>query len=294
MRYDIYKGVKRIKTRFDLSKSFMGLVALALPAVLFISTGGAQAAASTVVVTPANNQGWVFNPDPANATPYNFTEDEASIGQGSLFVQPIGASPAQKFIATKTLNTPVANVNSIAYDFMIAGNGTIASANQFYLNVYTNLHGSTTFYDCRFDYVPLTGSTTDFTTATFNATDVPTNVRDRDLTDIFTCPTTLAGMPAGSTVSFIAINVGDTTISDVGLAGYLDKVVLSLGNNVTTYDFELRNVPHDKNQCKNHGWMSLTDANGEPFRDQKHCVSFVAHNQHGHPNGHHQVESQIE
>ena len=224
--------------------------------------------ASTLVVTSANQQGWVFNPDPANATPYEFTTAKESIGSGSLYVKPIGTPAAKKFIATKAINIPVANLNSVAYDFLIAGNGTNASANQFYLNIYTNLPSSNTFYDCRFDYVPTTGSTSNFTTASFNSTTAPTNVGDRPA-DAFTCPATLSGMPAGSTVSFIALNVGDTSASDVGLAGYLDKVVISTYSDVTTYDFEA--IPLTKDDCKKDLWKEYGI-----FKNQGDCVSFVA------------------
>ncbi len=95
---------------------------------------------------------------------------------------------------------------------MPSGNGTAASANKFYLNVYTKLAGPTKFYDCRYDYEPTLGSTSQFTTATFAATAIPVNVVSKTPG----CATTLAAMPSTSTVSFIALNVGDTSASDTG------------------------------------------------------------------------------
>ncbi len=253
-----------------LKKIAAGL-AVALP-VLMISPA-ALAAASTVVVSPSNHQGWLLNPDPSNQTPYEFNKDQASIGQGSLYVQPIGATPADKFIMAKTLNSLVSDFNSLSYDFLIAGNGTAASANQFYLNVYTNLPASTTYYDCRFDYAPTSGSTSSFTTASFSSTATPVNVRARSSV---TCPATLAGMPAGSTISFIALNVGDTTVSDTGLAGYLDKVVINTTSAVTTYDFEPDPVVlHSKDECKNGGWKT---SEAPVFKNQGDCVSYFASN----------------
>ncbi len=238
----------------------------------------AMAANSTVVVTPANLQGWALNRDASTSTPYEFTEAKASIGNGSVYVKPIGGTVAKdKFIAEKTLGSLASELNSVAYDFLIAGNGTTASANHFYLNVYTNLPGSSTFYDCRFDYVPTAGSTSAFTTASFTSTSAATAVGDR-AEDGFTCPTTWGAMQAGSTIKFIAVNVGDTSLSDAGLAGYLDKAVINSGGNVTTYDFELRNVPTNANQCKNGGFASLTNNNGVVFKNQGQCVQFVNSN----------------
>ncbi|MBA3757518.1 hypothetical protein H0X09_01485 [Candidatus Saccharibacteria bacterium] len=253
------------------------------------TTSGTASTTNTKVVTAANTQGWVFNPDPTNATPYNFTENQYSIGDGSLYVQPIGSTAAHKFIAAKTLGTPVSTFESVAYDFLIAGNGTVADADQFYLNVYTKLAGSTNYYDCRYDYVPATGSATNFTTATFNSTDAPSAIADRP--DTFSCPATLSGMPAGSTVDFIALNVGDTSASDTGLAGYFDNVVINAADVATTYDFELTNEPSSKDDCKKHGWMNLTDNEGNPFKNQGQCVSYFNHQLHGHPGHDHGHQS---
>lgn len=257
------RKIKRLVSLVTASVAAFG-VAFALPVA---------AAASTLVVTPTNNQGWVFNPDPANSTPYNFTEDRESIGAGSLYVQPISATAAHKFIAAQTLNIPVADFSSLSYDFLIAGDGTVDDADQFYLNVYTLLPNTTeTFFSCRFDYVPSTGSTTEFTTANFTATDTPTHVQNRNES---VCPETLEGMPEGSTVSFIALNVGDTSLNDAGLAGYLDNVIITTSGNIVTYDFELNEpgpaMPSAKDDCKQGRWSEYG-----VFKNQGDCVSFVA------------------
>jgi hypothetical protein len=235
---------------------------VAVIGALFV-VGPAAASADTVKVRQDGDAGWDFNPDPANATPYHFSLAEASIGAGSLFVEPIGSTPAHKFIANYPMGTLVSDLQSLSYDFMIAGNGTIADANEFYLNVYTNYPSSSTFYDCRFDYSPATGSTTSFTTKTVSPTDVPTFVRTRTLATPL-CPTTLAGMPAGSTISFVALNVGDTTALDSGLAGYYDNVVVSQSSGSTTFDFE-----PSKDACKNGGFA----VGG--YKNQGQCVSAV-------------------
>ncbi|MDQ3065140.1 MAG: hypothetical protein M3Q36_02620 [bacterium] len=199
-------------------------------------TSVSNAATPTAVVSPSSTQGFVLGRDLTNATPYNFNEVKASIGEGSLYVQPIGANPLHKFIAEKAIGVAIEDFNSVSYNFLIAGDGTVDDADQFYLNVYTNAPDPSSFYDCRYDYVPTTGSTTNFTTATFNATETPTLVVDRFPSDSYVCPATLAA--GAGTVKFISLNVGDTSANDSGLAGYFDKVVLNIGEDVTTYDFE--------------------------------------------------------
>ena len=45
-------------------------------------------------------------------------------------------------------------------------------------------------------------------------------------------------MGANATIRAIALNVGDTSLNDTGVSGYLDNVVVKTSNTVTTYDFD--------------------------------------------------------
>jgi hypothetical protein len=83
---------------------------------------------------------------------------------------------------------------------------------------------------------------------------------------------TLAGMPAGSHVRAIALNIGDTSASDTGLAGYLDNVRIATGSGTTTYDFDVN--PGTKDDCKSGGWALYG------FANQGGCVSWVQANPH--------------
>ena len=52
--------------------------------------------------------------------------------------------------------------------------------------------------------------------------------------------------------------------------------------NEDTYDFELVeplviNEPTSKDDCKNGGWMDMTDAEGNSFRNQGQCISYFNH-----------------
>jgi hypothetical protein len=203
--------------------------------------------ASTVVVVTGNtavgeNQpGWMFNRDTNTDTPFTFNTDVSRIGVGSLYVFPIGANASDKFIAENFINTPIANVNSISYDFRIASTSLATQEEQFYMNVYANFGESNDlkFYDCRYNIIPTTGSNTDFTTLTFDPTQsYPVDQRN---TSPHTCPSVPADMDAlsaGSNIRVFSLNVGDTSASDVGVNGYLDNVVTNLDSGVTVYDFE--------------------------------------------------------
>ena len=225
-------------------RSILIVLLVAIAAVFALQMTQQASAATTVVVVSGNtaageNQpGWMFNRDPGNVTPYAFNTAAASIGTGSLNVLPIGASAADKFIGEFFMLSPLANVTTISYDFKIGGSGTASAAGQFYANVYANFASSplTKFYDCRYNVVPVSGSTGSFTTVAFNPTvTYPVATSGSSPSP---CPAIPAGMGAGATLRAFVVNVGDTSVSDVGLAGYLDKVVVALTAGTTTYDFE--------------------------------------------------------
>lgn len=261
-----------------ISKKFVASLLLVITTPLLIFAPAASAASSTVAVTPLNNQGWVFNPDPNNATPYEFNQAQASTGDGSLYVLPIGATPAQKFIAEKTIATPVSAVESIAYDFQIAGNGTSASANQFYMNVYANFGESAPnkFYDCRYDIVASEGSTTEFTTITFDPSQsYPVTTRGSSPHTCPASPSDMQGLSATGTavIRAFTLNVGDTSAGDTGLASYLDNVVVNTTGDDTTYDLEPIVKLANKEACKTGGWMQ---SDSPTFKNQGDCVSYFA------------------
>ncbi len=229
-------------------KKIASLLSLAM-IVLFVTIPTGAFSATTVTVSGdtsagENMPGWLFNRDTSTDTPFEFNTDESSIGDGSLYVEPISSNASDKFIGENFINAQVADVNSISYDFQIGDAGEESDANQFYMSVYANFGVSddNKFYDCRYNVVPTTGSTTDFTTVTFDPTqsyDVTT--RGGASASPYTCPSVPADMDtlsSGSNVRVFALNVGDTSTSDEGLDGYLDNVVVDLDSDVTTSDFE--------------------------------------------------------
>jgi hypothetical protein len=79
-----------------------------------------------------------------------------------------------------------------------------------------------------------------------------------------------------STGGGVHLVVGFTSPSDQ-FDGNVDAFTIGVSGSNTTYDFEPNlPPPTSKDQCKNGGWMSYTDANGTPFKNQGDCVSYVA------------------
>jgi hypothetical protein len=74
--------------------------------------------------------------------------------------------------------------------------------------------------------------------------------------------------PEGETILGIDIVMdeeGQSTLSNIQVDGQ-DVVVIAL--------------PSDKEACKQGGWMELTDADGNSFKNQGQCVSYMAKMQH--------------
>jgi hypothetical protein len=254
----------------------IGLVAAAVVAVSAMAAGTVTVTGNTTLVENTIG-GWQFNRDITTTTPYTFNTAAASIGVGSLYVQPIGATPANKFIGEFYMQTPIASVNSISYDFKVGAGSPQANAHEhFYMNVYATYGTSspTKFYDCRYNIVPTSGSMAAFTTVTFN----PANaypVATHSSNPPSSCPASPAAMGPGAKIRVIALNVGDTSINDLGLSGHLDKVVVNLVGDTTTYNFDPYAVPATMDDCKNGGWQTLKRADGSSFKNQGDCVSYT-------------------
>jgi hypothetical protein len=185
--------------------------------------------------------GWLFNRDASTSTPFEFNNDESTLGDGSLYVLPIGANPSDKFIGEYFVLDEVANTSSISYDFKIGGGGDASDANEFYLNVYTLIDDTySNYYDCRFDYVPSTGSTSSFTTFSVDLSS-PADVVKKSGWSSYDdpCPTNPKDMPAGSHLFFFAISLGDTSANDEGVDGYFDNVVFESNEDTEIFDFEM-------------------------------------------------------
>jgi hypothetical protein len=261
------------------------LAAVLSGTVAISAVGTANAVDDTVTVSGdtsagENQPGWLFNRDPGNTTDFEFNFDVPAIGSGSLFVEPIGASAPDKFIGELFLGVDSADLTSASIDYQLADGVAAAKSSHFYWNVYANFGDSNPdkFYDCRYNYVASGGSDATFTSLEFGPDVIPTSVSTR-ASSPHACPATLGGMDdveqVGSPViRMAAINVGDTSANDFGVGGYLDKVVVTVGADTTTYDFEP--APQTKQDCKKGGFASYG------FKNQGQCVASIVANPDAH------------
>src|SRR5437868_15390854 len=99
------------------------------------------------------------------------------------------------------------------------------------------------------------------------------NVSNTSVNSPYPCPSSPAGMnllSPNSTIRAITINVGDSSVGDVGVNGYLDKVVVNLTGGSTTFNFDPA-----MDSCKNGGWQTQTRPDGSAFKNQGDCVSYT-------------------
>ncbi|MFN3188578.1 MAG: hypothetical protein ACK42D_03515 [Candidatus Paceibacteria bacterium] len=182
-----------------------------------------------------NQAGWLFNRDVDYSTPFEFTTAQSSVGNGSLYVLPIGTNPNDKFIGELFINSLMSDIASISYDYRLGDTVSADSANQFYANVYANFDDSNDYGHCVYSIIPTVGTDGWHTMSFYPAANY--DVRQRSSSPQ-TCPASPADMGEGAELRMFVLNLGDVTDSDMGIDGYFDNVVVETTDMITIYDFE--------------------------------------------------------
>ncbi|GAA3227029.1 hypothetical protein GCM10017691_17060 [Pseudonocardia petroleophila] len=216
-----------------------GLAVASVAAALVLAPAAASAAqpGTTVVVTPDDLKGWAVSPAP-NATAYEFVAGPQTSGTGAVRFGPIAATPAaSKFIIQRLVTLPTATLG-LSVDYYIDPAAANKAPEQYYVNVYVDSAQDATppasFYECRYDYAATAGGD-GWHTLTLGASTAATAVTARE--DL-TCGDSLDDLPAGSTAFLVALNAGDTSSNDAGIAGAFDTARFTSAGTTTTYDFE--------------------------------------------------------
>jgi hypothetical protein len=223
----------------DLGEKLMkiirtGVAAAAAAALLALTAPAAHAVSpsTTVTVTPEALNGWfVDSPAPA----YAFVAGPKTLGKGSLQFSAVPADPAgSKMFVAHPESIAAADFEGLATDFYVAPAAANKDANQFYLNIYVDapVPAAPAFYDCRYGYVATTANDGWNTLAITRTTPAVVTTKPGA-----TCGSSIADLAAGSTVTYVALNAGDTSASDAGIQGGFDNVVVK-GATTTVYDFE--------------------------------------------------------
>lgn len=280
IKYNVRTGVTKVKNRLKAitaasAATITGLtVAVAMPLA-------ASASPSQVIVTPSNTQGW-STADTRTGGAVNFVTDSTAPGSphnGALQLT-TDATTTAKAQYLHDANTPLADVNDLSYSTkQNSPAGPIADPSY---QVVTFLNGGTSGFSTLV-YEPYQNTTQGVVTnGVWQQWDV-----DQGLfwsTRTVTCSNgTILGTPGGpasytlaqinaicphAVVAGFGVNIGSNNPS-------YDVEADLVQFNDTTYNFEPFETPSDKDACKKDGYKSLTDQNGQPFKNQGLCVSWT-------------------
>lgn len=247
-----------------------------------VLVGFAPAAADTVVVSNLNMQGWVFLQEtPSGTGAFAGGPATPPAGQGSANLT-VNATGGMALAAAEFAGTPLASLIRIEYStYRASGSPALAIALQ--LDMDFDLTDAFTGFQGRLVFEPyytetvLTGAwqTWDATTVgKWWATRAPFNALC-SIGSPCTWAQVLANWPNAGIRGGIFLKAGGGWAS--GFNGNVDALTIGVAGDDTTFDFELLQAATTKDQCKKGGWQSVYTADGEPFKNQGDCVSYVNH-----------------
>lgn len=262
-----------------------GMAGLGVAVVLPLA---AKADTQTIVVTPAHTQGWTVADQEAGGAYAYVTDATSPLPNGALQLT-TDSNTASKLQYMHSTDTNLADVTSLSY-YTKQVSGPAEADPSYQLAV--DLNGAAAGGFTTLVYEPYWNGTV--TPGAWQQWDVAAaNARlwsSRSFTDGGTCTVTAGAGGA----PFYSLADLQTACPDAVVEGFgvnvgtynLNYVVETDGVNFndTTYDFQLSNTPTDKDACKDSGYMALTDENGNAFKNQGQCVSWVEHNVLGHGN----------
>lgn len=277
-KYNVRTGVKKAKNRLKAltaatAATVTGLtVAVAMPLA-------ASAADSQVIVTPTNTQGW-STADTRPGGEVEFITDSTAPGdpaKGALQLK-TDATTTAKAQYLHEANTPLADVTGLSYSTKQNSASFVGGDASYQFLV--DLNGTAAGGFTTFVYEPYQNGVV--TPGNWQSWDVDAGQfwSSRTVTD-GTCAVvaggggapfyTLAGLKA-TCPNAVAIGFG----VNVGSNNPSYDVEADLVNfNGTTYNFEPFKTASNKDECKKDGYKTLTDQNGQPFKNQGQCVSWT-------------------
>lgn len=267
---------KRILSTFSTAIASLGLFIGLVPSL-------ASAETSQVIVTPGNTQGWsTADTRPGGAVNYiNDTSapDDPSNGALQLTTDTTTTAKAQYLHET---DTALADVNDLSYyTKQNAPAGTVADTSY---QLATFLNGGTSGFSTLV-YEPYQNPTQGvIVNGVWQQWDVSNGLFWSTRTVTCSNGTILGtpGGPASYTLAQINAICPEALVAGFGVnvgtnnPGY--DVETDLVNfNGTTYNFEPFATPSDKEACKDDGYKSLTDQDGQSFKNQGQCVAYANH-----------------
>lgn len=255
------------------------LLTMAVPVTAFAN--------EMVVVTPTHRNGWTEAPPIADNRPVSSVEFVADsntpLGSGALELTASTPTGKAQLMTANHAGTQLDDVTQLSYwTKRISGPNIAAPSYQLQLCLGGVVNGGCVGFTTMV-YEPYQNGTVHPTDWQFWNVDSGQFWSSRTYTD-GQC-TVMAGfggapfytlqqlqqMCPNAVVGNVGVNVGSNN------SGFFVRTD-GFNFNGTVYNFELTNVPTNKDACKKDGYKNMTDANGNPFKNQGQCVSYVASN----------------
>ncbi len=282
-----------------------GLAALGSSLLMAIGLPLAAKAAATVTVTPQSMDGWAFVDD-TNDTTVTATghmikgPGTPPLGIGSAELETTSPIDGQALMKNAYAGRKFSDLTTLTYStYVKAGNGTIAPSVQF--SVDKDVTDSITSWQGRVVFEPyLNGTVTDGQWQSWAANngnwwltkpglfnDTCPQSSPCTLNDLISAFPNI-GVNGGSNAQILfKAGSGWTT----QFVGDVDALTVAFSGNPTTYDFEPYQIASTTDQCKNNGYKDVRDGDGQEFKNQGQCVSWVQHNVNGNGQGNTQHQS---
>jgi len=267
----------------NLAKQLAGSAA----AGILVLTGMTDAlAATTVVVTPANQQGW-STPDTRAGGTVAFVPDAFSPFPPGALELTTDATTTAKAQYLHSALTPLSSVTTLGYYTKQVSGPPLYADPSYQLVMCLNGAAPAT---CGFTTLvfepyqnPLQGP---IVPGAWQKWDVAAGLfwSTRTVTCGNGTVTGTRGGPATYSLAQIqnlcpnAVVVGFGVNIGSNNPGYVVRTD-GFNFNGTIYDFQLTNTPTSDEQCKDGGFVNFTDAQGHAFKNQGQCVAFVESHQ---------------
>lgn len=254
------------------------LLGAALGALVALALGAASLAATTVVVTPAFPQGWATE-DTRPVGAVGIVADASAPGGAALQLT-TDATTAAKAQYMHAANTPLADVTDLSYSTKQNSASFVNGEASYQLQILgLGTAGFTTLV-----FEPYQGGLGPVTPGLWQSWDVEQGLwwSSRNVTcengalvagfggpPLYTLADVLEICPNAVAIKF-GVNIGSNNPA-------WDVEADLVNFNGTVSDFQLTNPPADMDACKDDGWQSLTDADGNLFKNQGDCVSYANH-----------------
>jgi hypothetical protein len=240
---------------------------------------------STVVVTPAHDDGWsTADTRPGGST--QFVYDPSSPAPDGAVQLSTDATNTSKAQFMHPANTALSDVTTLGYSTkQIAASFTNGTASYQLVVCLSGVNNNTCNGFTTLVYEPYNNGLTvnQGTWQTWNnvASGQFWSSRTYSDTSHTTCAVQAgAGGAPFYTLSTLSGNCPNAQVIGFGvnIGTFNPSYVINVDNvmfNSWTYDFQLTNTPTDKDDCKNGGFNTLTDENGGSFKNQGDCVSYT-------------------